>query len=111
MPKMEQEMPQLDLYQTISIALQYSALTILLFCDEDLKEFVKDAFVTLIGNKQTMLLHKAVKCRNLIAIKALIEMGVSINAKDNEGYTALTLAIKLQFKEAIDIFEYILFNK
>ena len=32
-------------------------------------------------------------------------MGVGINAKDNEGYTALTLAIKLQFKEAIDIFE------
>ena len=48
-----------------------------------MKEVMKDVFANLIGNKQTMLLHKAVIRRNLIAIKALIEMGVDINTNDN----------------------------
>ena len=46
---------------------------------------LQGAFVNLIGNKQTMLLHKAVICRNLIAIKTFMELGVGINAKDIEG--------------------------
>ena len=51
--------------------------------------------------KSTTALHRAVANGDIEQVKSLIANGVDINAKDNEGRTALTLAKEKEHKEIV----------
>lgn len=53
-------------------------------------------------NKPAGIVEKAVECKNKEALHMLLDQGVSPNARNDSGCTALTTAIKVQDLEAID---------
>lgn len=91
-------------------ALHYSACTILVLMDEDMKEIFGKCVNELVDNKRTPL-HKATIFRNYLAIEKLIKWGVDISIKDYKGFTAYDLAVKLKDEKALEIYDKLLEKK